>query len=55
MDVLTPIVRFEEKSFVLMTPQISAISVRSIQDPVGSLAQYRTEVIAALDFALTGY
>ncbi len=53
--MLTPLVRFDEESFVLMTPQISAIPVRSIQDPVGSLALYKTEIIAALDFAFTGY
>jgi toxin CcdB len=55
MDVLTPVVQFDEETFVLMKPQISAIPVRSIQDSVGSLAHYRTEIIAALDFALTGY
>jgi len=55
MDVLAPLVEFEDNSYVMMTPQISAISAQSLQDPIGSLAQYRVEIIAALDFAFTGY
>ncbi len=55
MEVLAPVVQFDEEIFVLMTPQISAIPARSLQEPVGSLAECRTEIIAALDFAFTGY
>ncbi len=55
MDVLAPMVQFSEESFVLMTPQITAVPVQSLQEPVGSLALFRTEIIAALDFAFTGY
>lgn len=55
MDTVAPIVLFDEESYVLMIPQMSAVSVQSLQEAVGTLALFRTEIIAALDFAFTGY
>ena len=37
MDVLMPDVLFGEQQYVLMTPQISAVSARLLSNPIGTL------------------
>lgn len=54
MDVLMPEILFEEKQYVLMTPQISAVPDRLLSNPIGTLEHCRSQVLAALDFAITG-
>lgn len=54
MDILMPEVFFDERCFVLMTPQISAVPCRLLSNPIGTLEHCRLEVLAALDFAITG-
>lgn len=54
MDVLMPEVLFNEEPYVLMTPQIAAIPSRLLSNPVGTLEHCRSQVLAALDFAITG-
>ena len=54
MDVLMPEVLFDEQQYVLMTPQIAAVPSRLLSKPVGTLEHCRSQVIAALDFAITG-
>ncbi len=54
MDVLMPEVFFDERCFVLMTPQISALPGRLLSNPIGTLEHCQSEVLAALDFAITG-
>ena len=54
MDVLMPEVLFEEQQYLLMTPQLSAVPERLLSKPVGTLEHCRSQVLAALDFAITG-
>ncbi len=54
MDILMPEVLFDEQYFVLMTPQISAVPDRLLSKPIGTLEHCRSQVLAALDFAITG-
>jgi toxin CcdB len=54
MDGLTPVVEYENEQFVLLTPQISSMSVKLLTNPVGSVESLRDEIIAAIDFAITG-
>lgn len=55
MDVLMPIIRFTEQQYVLMTPQTSAVPERLLSGQIGTLEHSRSEVLAALDFAITGF
>ena len=55
LEVLAPPVEFEGEHYILLTPQLSAVSVRRLSDPVGSLAAFRTDIVAALNFAFTGF
>lgn len=52
---LTPEINYKGQALLLMTPQLSSVPVRELRNPVGSLEHMRTEVIAALDFAITGF
>ena len=54
MDVLMPEVLFNEQHYVLMTPQIAAIPGRLLSNPVGTLEHCRSQVLAALEFSITG-
>lgn len=55
MEVLMPLVEFENDQYVLMTPQLAAVSVHQLRAPIGTLAAFRTDIISALDFSFTGY
>ena len=54
MHGLTPLVTYEDEKFVLLTPQIASIPAKLLKSPVGSLEHLRDDVIASLDFAITG-
>lgn len=54
MKGLTPQISFDGEELVLLTPQIASISEKQLRKPVGSLAHFREQIIAALDLAITG-
>jgi toxin CcdB len=54
MDGLTPVIKYENEEFILLTPQIASMPLRLLKNPVGSVETMRDEIIAALDFAITG-
>lgn len=51
---LTPIIKFEGDELLLLVPQISSIPISRLRSPVGTLKHLRTEILSALDFAITG-
>ena len=54
MDRLTPVVEYEGDQLLLLTPQLASIPADMLGQPVGSLLGFRDEIIASLDFAVTG-
>ena len=54
MKGLTPKVEYGGEELLLLIPQIASIPGRSLTNPMGSLSHLREEIIAALDFAITG-
>jgi toxin CcdB len=54
MKNLTPLIKFESEQLLLLVPQIAAIPKKILKNPVGTLAHFRAEIIAAVDFAITG-
>lgn len=54
MHGLTPLVTYENENFILLTPQIASVPVKLLKSPVGSLEHLRDDIIASLDFAITG-
>lgn len=51
---LCPIVEIEGKSFIALTQQLAGIDRHSLGQGVCDLSQYRSEIIAALDFIISG-
>jgi toxin CcdB len=54
MKGLTPQISFDGEELLLLTPQIASIPEKQLSKPVGSLAHFREQIIAALDLAITG-
>ena len=54
MKNLTPEIIFGDEKFLLLTPQIASVPGNLLKDPIGSLKSLRDEIIASLDFAITG-
>jgi toxin CcdB len=54
MNGLTPELSYQGETFLLLTPQIASMPSKLLQNPIGSLSHFRNEIIAAIDFAITG-
>ena len=54
MKGLTPEIEYNGERLLLLIPQIASIPSKILKNPVGSLEHFRDDVIAALDFAITG-
>lgn len=51
---LTPEITYQTETLLLFTPQISAVPLNNLKEPIGSLLHIREIIIAALDFAVSG-
>lgn len=51
---LCPTLEIEGKKFIAITQQIAGIDRKSLGKEVCDLARYRSEIIAALDFIVSG-
>ena len=54
MKQLAPVLTFDGKQYVMLTPQLAGISTRELGQPIGSLVEERVTIIAALDLLITG-
>lgn len=52
---LTPVVTFQNKTYIAMVPELAGVARRSLGAPAGELPSLRAEVIAALDLLFTGF
>jgi toxin CcdB len=53
-DNLCPVLRIEHKDFILLTHQMTTIPVSWLKVKERSLMRYRTEIVSAIDFLITG-
>ena len=51
---LMPVVSVDGQEFIMMVPLLAGIGKGELGMPVASAAQHRGEVVAALDFLITG-
>jgi toxin CcdB len=54
MKGLTPTITYEGEDLLLLIPQIASMPAKALKSPIGSLSHFRDDIIAALDFAITG-
>jgi toxin CcdB len=51
---LNPIVQIDNKPYYLAVQEMTALRVKTLGPKVTSLEEWRTEIIAAIDFLITG-
>jgi len=51
---LNPAFRIGDKTFLMSTAEIAGVSVKSLGKKVCSIKEHRNEIVAALDFLITG-
>ncbi len=51
---LCPIATIRGEPHVLLTHQMTVVPISALTAPVGSLQELRTEIVAAIDFLVTG-
>ncbi|GFO75730.1 toxin CcdB [Bathymodiolus platifrons methanotrophic gill symbiont] len=54
LDRLTPEINYNGELLLLLTPQIASVPAEMLKKPIGTLSHFRDEIIASLDFAITG-
>ncbi len=54
IEHLTPIVKYKDEKFLLLTLQLVSIPQTMLNKPIGNLQAMRNEIIGALDFMVTG-
>lgn len=54
LRTLMPVLEIEGERYVMLTPQMAGIPKSELGAPVTSVERYRYEIIAAIDFLLTG-
>lgn len=54
MQGLTPEITFNGQELLLLTPQISSVPEKHLKTPVGTLSHFRSQIVGALDLAVTG-
>jgi toxin CcdB len=55
MRTLTPILKFDGKEYLMLTPQMAGVPASELGPSAGDLAAERTTILAAIDFLLTGF
>ncbi|MGF1751892.1 CcdB family protein, partial [Vibrio cionasavignyae] len=51
---LCPTIHIDEGEFVVLTHQMASIPSKILTEPVNELSTFRNEIIAAVDFLITG-
>jgi toxin CcdB len=51
---LTPVLEVDQRSVVMMTPELAGLDRKRLARPIGDLRHCRSEIIAALDILFTG-
>jgi toxin CcdB len=51
---LCPTIHIEQGDFVVLTQQMASVPVKILAESVTDLSIYRDEIIAAIDFLITG-
>ena len=51
---LCPIIKIKSKKFALLTHQLTSVSTKFLKKKEDSLSSHRDEIVAAIDFLVTG-
>ncbi|MYM58611.1 plasmid maintenance protein CcdB [Vibrio sp. OCN044] len=51
---LCPVIQIDEGDFVILTHQMASVPTKILREPINELTTFRDEIIAAIDFLITG-
>jgi toxin CcdB len=51
---LCPTIHIEQGDLVILTQQMASVPTKILVEPVADLSAFRDEIIAAIDFLITG-
>lgn len=51
---LTPVVEVQGAKYLMLTPQLAGIAAKELGQVVGNISAQRDEIVAAVDFLVTG-
>jgi toxin CcdB len=51
---LCPVIHIDQGDFVVLTHQMASVPTKILREPVNQLSAFRNEIIAAIDFLITG-
>jgi toxin CcdB len=54
MKDLTPVVDIDGGKYLLLVPQLAGIAANELGPAVSNVSSHRDEIVAALDFLITG-
>lgn len=55
IERLNPVVRLGNRNYVMATAEMAAVMRKGLGDRVGSLEQQSAEILAAVDFLISGF
>ncbi|MFV0448839.1 MAG: CcdB family protein [Vibrio sp.] len=51
---LCPVIHIDEGDFIILTHQMASVPTKILGEKVNQLSKFRNEIIAAIDFLITG-
>lgn len=54
MRRLTPVITYNDRKYLLMTPQLTSMPKRFLKQSLGTIELQRHYIVDAIDFAITG-
>lgn len=54
VKTLMPVFEIDGRHYAMLTPQLAGVSMKQVGSKVVDVAQYREEIMAALDLLITG-
>lgn len=55
IEKLNPVVRFGNRNYVMATAEMAAVTRKSLGEKAGSLETQAAEILAAVDFLISGF
>jgi len=55
MKNLTPTIQIEKKEYLVLTPQMASVNNKILGKVIGNCKESRNEIVASIDFLITGF
>ena len=55
MGKVSPVFKIKNRNCVLLTPQLAGVSISDLGPSVVNLKEFRTEIVSAIDFIISGF